>query len=132
MTTDNLALVFDHLQARRAEDVALLAAQLDPHVVHQGVLPELVCSGRDAVLARIRASFPQDGAGIDHIELFGAGDAVVLGLGGPRFQMAPHGPLSGQIFMVFTFRDGRIVRIADHLTRDEALRTAGGATRDWS
>ena len=131
MTADNLELVFDHLQARRTQDVAALTAQLHADVVHQGVLPELVCHGRDEVLERIRRSFTDDGFGVDHVELIGAGERVILGFGGPRFQMGADGPLSGQVFMVFTIRDGTIVRIDDFLTRDEALATAT-ASAEWA
>jgi hypothetical protein len=36
-------------------------------------------------------------------------------------------PLGGQIFDVFTLRDGRIVRIDDYRSRTEALAVAGVA-----
>jgi hypothetical protein len=36
-------------------------------------------------------------------------------------------PLGGQIFNVFTLRDGRIVRIDDYRGRNEALAAAGVA-----
>jgi hypothetical protein len=41
-------------------------------------------------------------------------------------------PLGGQIFNVFTLRDGRIVRIDDYPRRGEALAAAGAEGRgDW-
>jgi hypothetical protein len=36
-------------------------------------------------------------------------------------------PLGGQIFNVFTLRDGRIMRIDDYRTRTDALAAAGVA-----
>lgn len=119
-----MEVVFDYLHARRRRDLEALASLLHPDVVHQGVRPGWVCNGRDEVLARIEQTFPRDAAGIDHIELLDAGQRVVLGLAGPRFDDGSDGPRRGQVFLVFTVRDGRIARIEDHLTREEALRAS--------
>jgi ketosteroid isomerase-like protein len=99
--------------------------------VHQGVLPELVCHNRDEVLANVQRGFAQDGFGIDRLELIDAGDRVVVGLAGPRFSEVPWAPLNGQIHMVYTLRDGRIVRIDDYLSRAEAMAAADAAVKDW-
>lgn len=132
MTQANLEVVFDHLYARRLRDLSRLESQLDPNVVHQGVLPELVCSNRDEVLASVRRSFARDDFGVDRLEMIDAGEKVVVGLGGPRFLEVPGAPLQGQLYMVFTVRDGRIVRIHDYLTRAEAMTAAGGVPQDWT
>jgi hypothetical protein len=131
LTQANLELVFDHLYARRSRDIARLESQLDPDVVHQGVRPELVCNNRDEVLANIRRGFAREDFGVDRLELVDAGERVVVGLAGPRFRDMPWAPLNGQIFVVYTIRDGRIVRMDDHLTRNEAMAAAGGAAQDW-
>jgi hypothetical protein len=34
--------------------------------------------------------------------------------------------------MVFTLRDGRILRMDDYLTRAEAIAAAGAGARDWA
>jgi hypothetical protein len=41
-------------------------------------------------------------------------------------------PLEGQIFQVFTLRDGAIVRVDEYERRDDALAAAGAEGRgDW-
>jgi hypothetical protein len=45
-----------------------------------------------------------------------------VGVAGPRFREIPF--LDGEIFMVFTVRGGRILRIDDYRTRPEAFRAA--------
>jgi hypothetical protein len=129
MTQANLETVFDHLNARRRRDVDSIAAQLDPDIVHQGVEADLVCTGRDQVLDNVRRGMAGEDFGIDHIEMLGCGDRVVVGLGGPRFEDVPW--LQGQLFIVYTLRDGRIVRMDDYRTRPEALAAAGSTAPDW-
>ena len=119
-----LTVVFDHLYARRARDLDAVARGLDPDVVHQGVLASLVCNGRDAVVERMRSSAGQIDSGIDRLELIAAGERVILGISGPRFRDIPF--LDGEIFVVFTLRDGLIVRMDDYRTRDEAQGAAAG------
>jgi ketosteroid isomerase-like protein len=113
--------VFDHFHARRRGDIDAIAAGLDADVVHQGVRPELVCNGRKAVLERIQQSLGAGESGIERLELHAAGDSVVVGIAGPRFREIPF--LDGEIFMVFTTRGGRILRIDDYRTREEAVRS---------
>ena len=112
--------VFDHFHARRRGDIDAVAAGLDADVVHQGVHSELLCTGRKAVLQRVRQSLAGGETGIERLELHSAGDNVVVGIAGPRFREVPF--LNGEIFMVFTTRDGRILRIDDYRTREEAFR----------
>jgi hypothetical protein len=100
-------------------------------VVHQGVLPELVCHNRSEVLDNVRRSFARSDFGVDHLEMIDAGERIVVGLAGPRFREAPWPPLEGQIYIVYTVRHGRIVRMDDYVSRGEALAAAAGATQDW-
>lgn len=130
MTQANLEIVFDHLDARRSRDLERLASQLDPDVVHQGVRPDLVCNNRAEVLDNVRRSFAREDFGVDRLELIAAGERVVVGLAGPRFDEVPW--LKGQLYMVYTLQDGRIVRMDDYLTRAEAIAAAGGAEREWA
>ncbi len=130
MTQANHEIVFDHLDARRSRDLTRLESQLDPDVVHQGVRPELVCNNREEVLVNVRRSFAREDFGVDRLELIDAGERVVVGLAGPRFDEVPW--LKGQLYMVFTLRDGRIVRMDDYLTRAEAIAAAGAGARDWA
>jgi ketosteroid isomerase-like protein len=132
VTQANIEVVFDHLHARRMRDLAMLESQLDPDVVHQGVLPDLVCNNRAEVLANIQRGFARDDFGVDRLELIDAGDSVVVGLAGPRFSDVPWAPLNGQIYVVYTLRDGRIVRMDDYLRRAEAIAAAGATVKDWA
>jgi ketosteroid isomerase-like protein len=118
MSDAAMETVFDHFHARRRRDLDAIAAGLDPDVVHQGVRPELVCNGKGAVLERIEASFETVDTGVERLELNAAGESVVVGIAGPRFREIPF--LDGEIFMVFTVRDRRILRIDDYRTRPEA------------
>ena len=83
---------------------------------------ELVCDGRGAVLDRIEASFDSLDTGVERLEFNTAGESVVVGIAGPRFREIPF--LDGEIFMLFRVSDGRIMRIDDYLTRDEAFEAA--------
>jgi hypothetical protein len=122
MSDAALQVVFDHLHARRMRDAGAIEASLDPDVVHQGVVPSLVCNGRDAVMERMHSSIEGIDSGIEKLELIGAGERVIVGVAGPRFDEVPF--LNGEIFMLFTLRDGRILRIDDHRTREDAMRAA--------
>lgn len=119
MSDAELEIVFDHFYARRRRDITALTEGLDPDVVHQGVVPSLVCNGRDAVVERVRSSFDEDDRGIERLEFLAAGDHVIVNIAGPRFREVPF--LEGEIFMLFTVRDGRIARIDDFRTRGDAL-----------
>lgn len=131
MTQANAELVFDHLYARRSRDLAALKSQLDPDVIHQGVLPDLICHNRDEVLENVQRGFARDDFGVERLELIDAGDRVVVGLAGPRFREVPWAPLNGQIFVVYTLRDGLIVRMDDYLNRADAMAAAGSAAQEW-
>jgi hypothetical protein len=129
MSDAAMTAVFDHFHARRRRDLDAISAGLDPGVVHQGVLPELVCNGRPAVLERMGASLDGGDTGIERLELHAAGESVIVSIAGPRFREIPF--LDGEIFMVFSVRGGLILRIDDYRTRNEALRAveAGSPTR---
>jgi SnoaL-like domain len=121
MSDAALETVFDHIYARRQRDIDALSAGLDPDVIHQGLMPELVCNGRDEVLAQVRSSFDQDDFGVERLELNAAGESVIVGIAGPRFREIPF--LNGEIFIVFTVRERRIVRMDDYRTREEAFQS---------
>ena len=53
------------------------------------------------------------------------GEQVVLGARGSSITEVGGESIGGQIFNVFTLRDGRIVRIDDYRRRGEALTAAG-------
>ena len=126
MSDAALEVVFDHLHARRTRDLDALANGLDPEVVHQGVLPSLVCHGREAVMERVGSSLDGAGWGIERLELIAAGDQAIVGIASPRFREIPF--LDGEIFIVFTVRDGLIARMDDYRTRHDALNAVGLGT----
>ena len=120
----NLEVIFsDWLDALRRGDIDRIAARLDPAVVHQGVRPELVCNGREAVVERVRVMARQPPE-VTAVELVEVGEHVVLsvratGVGVPEDPDATDS--RGQATIVFTLHDGQIVHMQDYLTREAAL-----------
>lgn len=129
----NLEIIFtDWVDALRRGDLEALEARLAPDIVHQGIRAELVCSGRDAVLARLRrrAAHPPE---VTAVELVEFGDQVVLSLRAPGIGV----PLEdgreprGQATIVFTLRDGLITRMQDYLDRGSALASVAAEDGIW-
>ncbi len=129
MAPDPMQVVFALLDARRRRDLDAVARLLDPEVVHEGVTKDLACHGRGQVVRNVRNSFERLQDGIDHLELIGADDRVVLGLAGPRFRDVPW--LGGCLFVVHTVRDGVVVHMQDYTHRADALAEAGISCTDW-
>jgi hypothetical protein len=126
MSQEAMEVVLDHLHGRRRRDMDVVAATLDPGVVHEGVREDLICTGRDEVLENIRRSLQVERFGIDRLELIDAGvDQAVLGVAGPRFRDVEEASPDGEVFILFTVREGRIVRMQDFRSRDDALAAAG-------
>ena len=124
MSQETMEVVLDHIYARRQRDVDAVAATLDPEVIHEGVRDDLICRGRDEVLVNVRRSLQAHRFEIDRLELIDAGDHAVLGVAGPRFRDVEEASPNGEVFIVFTVRDGRIVRMRDFRSRDDALAAA--------
>jgi hypothetical protein len=113
----------DWIDAIRRGDIDRLAKRITPTTVHQGIRPELVCRNGGEVIENARSSsenLPQ----VEAIELIGSGDHVVLAIRAP--DIGPEGS-QGQIFIVFTLRDGLIIKIQDYLARRDALAATGAA-----
>ncbi|TML87137.1 MAG: hypothetical protein E6G09_03170 [Actinobacteria bacterium] len=92
---------------------------------------EWVCHGREEVVDTFRWGLEQRRE-IDALEFTRGGEQVVLGARGPSIDAVEDEPLEGQIFNVFTLRDGPIARIDDYRGRREALTAAGLAEDvDW-
>jgi ketosteroid isomerase-like protein len=132
MVEQPMEVVFALLEARRRHDIDAVAGLLDPAVVHEGVTEDLVCHDRDEVLHNVRRSFQRPDDGVDHLELVAAGDSVVLGLSGRRFEGAPWTKTGAQLFIVHTVRDGRVVHMRDFVRREAAFRAAGVDPVDWT
>jgi ketosteroid isomerase-like protein len=129
---ENLETVMiDFFGALRRADFEAAAALLDSEVSWQGLRQEWVCHGREEVLETSRWGLDQRRE-IDALEFTRGGEQVVLGARGACIDAVEDEPLEGQIFNVFTLRDGRIVRIEDYRGRSEALTAAGVAENaDW-
>lgn len=125
MSQEAMEVVLDHLHARRHRDLPAVAATLEMDVVHQGVRPDLLCTGRDEVLANVERSMQADDFGIDRLELIDAGpDHAVLGVVGPRFREVEEASPDGEVFLLFTVRNRRITRMRDFRARADALAAA--------
>jgi ketosteroid isomerase-like protein len=119
-------VMIDFFGALRRGDFDAAAALLDPEVSWQGLRVEWVCHGRDEVIETFRWGL-EHRREVDALEFTRAGDQVVLGAHGASISEVEGEPLEGQIFNVFTLRDGRITRIVDYRQRREALAAAGVA-----
>ena len=121
---DNLELIlFGWLDAIRRNDLDALARQLHPQVVWQGVRPDLVCRDRDDVMDMAREGF--DVPTVEALELTVVGiDRIFLGIRSSDLREIDGEPLGGEIYQVFTIREGTIVRIDEFTARDSALRAA--------
>ena len=129
----NIEIIFaDWLDAMRRGDLATMAARLAPDVVHQGVKPEWICRNRQEVIDMV-------GERVGHVppvealELIAAGDHVVMsvrgvGIGPPIDENSEQA--RGQATIVYTLKDGKIVRMHDYLHRADALEAAG-ASPTW-
>jgi hypothetical protein len=84
------------------------------------VREDLVCHGREEVVDTFRWGL-EERREIDALEFIRGRDRVVVGVRGPTLTEVAGEPLEGQIFNVFTLRDGRIIRIDDFRRRSEAL-----------
>ncbi|MDQ3876077.1 MAG: nuclear transport factor 2 family protein [Actinomycetota bacterium] len=121
--------MIDFLGALRRCDFEAAAGLLDPEVSWQGLREEWVCHGREEVTETFRWALAKRRE-IDALEFIRGGEQVALGVRGPN--VGPMEEPLGQIFNVFTLRDGRIMRIEDYRGRREALAAAGVAEdTDW-
>ena len=127
---ENLETVMiDFFGALRRGDFEAAAELLDPEVSWQGLREDWVCHGPDEVVDTFRWGL-EHRREIEALEFTRGGDQIVLGARGPNIGPAEE-PL-GQIFNVFTRRDGRIVRIEDFRGRREAFAAAGvGEAVTW-
>jgi ketosteroid isomerase-like protein len=124
---ENLETVMiDFFGTLRRGDFEAAAALLDPDVSWHGLREEWVCHGPAEVIETFRGALAERRE-IDALEFTRGGDRVVVGVRGSSITEVGGEPLEGQIFNVFTLRDGRILRIDDYRRRGEALAAAGVA-----
>jgi hypothetical protein len=68
---------------------------------------------------------------VDSLELLADADHAVLGVRNHARQELAGVQLDGQLFTVFTLRDGQIVHVHDHAHRSDALTEAGLSDYEW-
>ena len=117
----NLAIILGAwTEMLRSGDTESMAAILAEDVIWQGVLPEQICTNRDQVLdvlVRNRGRAPR----LTKIEAAEFGDRVAVSVEGPDFEDDDEPGRSGPPSLVFTFQNGRIVRMESMSTRHAAF-----------
>jgi limonene-1,2-epoxide hydrolase len=129
-TEANLELVLDWIDALRRSDNDSLADRFHPDVTWQDVGGSIACRGRDHVLAWLRAS-PARPHQVDALELVATREHVVLGVHDQTREELAGVELHGQLFTVFTVREGQIMHLRDYAHRADALGDAGLDDPEW-
>ena len=120
---DNIELIVAWLDAMRRRDIDAAVVDFAPDVVWEGLVPGVECSNRAAVREMLEHSIYNDIA-VERLELMGGTEHAVLGVGSPELVELAGARLDGELFNVFTIRDGEIVHVRDFARRDEALAAA--------
>jgi ketosteroid isomerase-like protein len=129
-TQANLKLALDWIDALRRRDIDSIADHFDRHVAWVDVAGGVGCRGRDEVLEWLRQAQPED-AQVDALELRANDSHVVLAVRNYARPEIAGVELEGQLFKVFTVREGQIVHLHDHAHRAEALAEAGLEQWEW-
>jgi hypothetical protein len=129
MAQDNMEIILGVLaDSVRTQDIEHLAGLLDRQVVWEGVHPGQRCDGRDEALGVLGGFFANRTLTFDAVEVIARGDNVVVGIQGPRFNgFSDDFETVGQVFHVFTLRDGLVVHWKAYPDREDALAAAGSA-----
>jgi limonene-1,2-epoxide hydrolase len=127
MAQNNMEIVLRVLaDTLRTQDVQHLIRLLDQQVVWEGVHPGQRCDGRDQAIGVLGGFFANRELMFEAVEVITRGDNVVVGLLGPGFNGIPGDfETVGQVFHVFTLRDGLIIHWRGYLDREDALAAAG-------
>ena len=124
-------ILFGWLDALRRNDLEAMERLMAPDVFWQGIREDFVCAGREEAMELLREQQRED-YGVEALELVATEEKVMLGVRSTQLQEVGGVPLGGQIFQVFTLRDGVIVRMDEYERRGEALAAAGAEGRgDW-
>ena len=124
MSQENVEVVREVWDAYSRGDYDRIAGFHDPHIVVV-TLEEGALYGNDAVLANYESwNEAWEGAETSPEEVIGHGDRVFVAA---RFHA--RGRASGvevetRLYEVYTVRDGKVLRIDEYATRDEALEAA--------
>ena len=129
MPEESVHVVRNAYEALRRGDLEAVAALIDPEIYWQGAgqAPEgqderdWDCRDRDEALEVLRWRLECGEIGKIE-EMVSVGDAVLLCSSLPAgMEVTADGQTPARIFQVVKVRDGKIVRVEDHLTRDDAL-----------
>ncbi|HUB70609.1 MAG TPA: hypothetical protein VL984_09315 [Acidimicrobiales bacterium] len=125
----NLARVLEVWgEISRRQTMAPLLDAMSENVVWQGLLPELVCRGRDEVGSVLGGARGGRLPRVTRLEAEEVADRVVVTIEGPDIPPGRAGPalepVGGPRTLVLSFEDGRIVRMESFATREEALGVA--------
>lgn len=132
MTTpeDNIKTILaGWLDALRRNDLDAMEQRMAPDVFWQGIREDFVCEGREEAMELLREQQREE-HGVEALELVGTEEKVMLGVRSIQLQEVGGVALGGQIFQVFTLREGIIVRVDEYERRGEALAGAEGRG-DW-
>ena len=129
---DNIKVILaDWLDALRRQDLDAIEHRMAPEVFWQGIREDFVCVDREEAMSLLREQQRED-YGVEALELVATEEKVVLGVRSTQLQEVGGVPLGGQIFQVFTLRDGIIVRVDEYERRIDALEAADAEGRgDW-
>jgi hypothetical protein len=129
---DNIKTILaDWLDALRRHDLEAVERRMAPEVFWQGIREDLVCEDRDQAMEMLR-EHEREEHGVEALELVATEEKVMLGVRSTQLREVGGVSLGGQIFQVFTLRDGVIVRVDEYERRGEALAAAGADGRgDW-
>ena len=134
MTTpeDNIKTIFaGWLDALRRNDLDAMEQRMAPDVFWQGIREDFVCEDREEAMELLREQQREE-YGVEALELVATEEKVMLGVRSTQLREVGGVPLGGQIFQVFTLREGIIVRVDEYERRGEALAAAGADGRaDW-
>ena len=119
----NLQLVLDWIDALRQNEIDAIAERFHPDVAWTDLTGDVACDGIEQVLAWLRDA-PAQPPDVDALELLADADHVVLGVRNHARQELAGVRLDGQLFTVFTVRDGQIVHLRDYAHRADALAQA--------
>jgi hypothetical protein len=120
----NIELLIAWLDALRRRDLPALTERLDPQTTWQGVLPDLVCHGRDEVVETFVAQRDQH-YDVDALELIGAAEHAILHARPAEPQEIGGITAQDGMYNVFRIERSTVTRIEDYVDRDGALRAAG-------
>jgi ketosteroid isomerase-like protein len=131
-TQENIRVVLEGwLLPVGSRDVEAIRRSVHPDVFWQGLRPEYTCDGRDELVEFFERG-DDPATDVDRLDLIATDDHVVVGVNSPGLEAVGEVPVGGQVFLVFTLRDGLIARIEDYKDRAEALRAAGAeGLADW-